>query len=98
MPAKLSLRSRQGPMEACVEHEFFALLDRSNGLVFQNGIQTDEHPIMRSPLQALDEKDGMGDRSYYTTHYGGRRPDKYAWLLAEIIKYGRPGNIVDLGC
>jgi len=85
-------------MEACVGHEFFDLLDRSNGLVFQHGMQTDEHPIMSSPLQALDEKDGMGDRAYYAAHYGGRGPDKYAWLLAEIIKYGRPGNIVDLGC
>jgi SAM-dependent methyltransferase len=53
---------------------------------------------MNSPLQAQDEKDGMGDRAYYATHYGGRRPDRYAWLLAEIIMYGRPGNIVDLGC
>ncbi|MGA3006918.1 MAG: class I SAM-dependent methyltransferase [Opitutaceae bacterium] len=53
---------------------------------------------MSFPLQASNEKNGMGDRAYYATYYGDRRPDKYAWLLAEIITYGRPGNIVDLGC
>lgn len=40
----------------------------------------------------------IGDRDYYETFYKGREPAFYSWLLVEVIKYGRPGSILELGC
>lgn len=45
-----------------------------------------------------DELHWVGNRNYYTTYYGDRTPATYSWILAEIIKYGRPGSILDIGC
>jgi len=41
---------------------------------------------------------GIGDETYFRTFYGSRTPGWYAWLLAEVIRHGRPGNVLDLGC
>jgi SAM-dependent methyltransferase len=44
------------------------------------------------------ELSGIGDAAYFETSYGGRSPAFYAGILAEVIKFGRPGSILDLGC
>lgn len=45
-----------------------------------------------------EEGASLGDEAYYRDAYGDRSPEHYLWLLAEIVKRGRPGNILDLGC
>lgn len=45
-----------------------------------------------------NEKLGLGNEAYYLKWYGERPPEYYLWILAEIIKIGRPGNILELGC
>ncbi len=48
--------------------------------------------------ESTDESLGLGNEAYYRKDYGERPPEHYLWLLADIVKSGRPGNIVDLGC
>lgn len=43
-------------------------------------------------------KDDEFDEVYYRTYYGSRTPDWYAGLLAEVIRFGKPGSVLDLGC
>jgi SAM-dependent methyltransferase len=43
------------------------------------------------------KNDGF-DELYYRTYYGSRTPDWYASLLGEVIRFGKPGSILDLGC
>lgn len=44
------------------------------------------------------EEEGIGDRVYFDTWYKDRVPDFYTGVLREIIQFGRPGTILDLGC
>ncbi len=44
------------------------------------------------------EQSGIGDAEYFNSSYGNRSPDFYAGILAQIIQFGRPGSILDLGC
>jgi SAM-dependent methyltransferase len=44
------------------------------------------------------EQRGIGDDTYFTRWYGDRTPEFYTSILAEMIRFGRPGPIVDLGC
>lgn len=46
----------------------------------------------------VEEGLGLGKTGYYQKYYAERCPEEYTWLLAEIIKHGQPGNILDLGC
>lgn len=57
-------------------------------------IPTDKVRIIMSPAEA----EGIGDRAYFDTWYKGRTPDFYTGILREIIQFGRPGTILDLGC
>lgn len=41
---------------------------------------------------------GIGDRKYFETSYGNRGPEAYSWILGEMIRFGRPGSVIDLGC
>jgi SAM-dependent methyltransferase len=54
-----------------------------------------------SGINAADKdcrkNDGF-DELYYRTYYGSRTPDWYASLLGEVIRFGKPGSILDLGC
>jgi len=45
-----------------------------------------------------EERLSLGDEAYYQDAYADRAPEHYLWLLAEVVKRGRPGNILDLGC
>lgn len=44
------------------------------------------------------EERGIGDRAYFETWYMSRTAEFYAGLLREVIQFGRPGSILDLGC
>lgn len=44
------------------------------------------------------EDRGMGIRAYFERDYGGRLPEHYAWLLADVVGHGKPGRVLDLGC
>ncbi len=44
------------------------------------------------------ETRGIANQAYYQKYYEGRSPEHYSWLLTEIVRHGRPGNILDLGC
>ncbi len=45
-----------------------------------------------------DESIGIADAQYYAQWYGRRDPLFYAGVLGEIVRRGRPGNLLDLGC
>lgn len=49
-------------------------------------------------MNLAKESLGIGDRSYYTKWYRDREPRFYAHILQEIIAYGSPGPILDIGC
>jgi SAM-dependent methyltransferase len=49
-------------------------------------------------MNSTNEHLGIGNQPYYEHDYGNRPPEHYIWLVAEIIKHGKPGNILDLGC
>jgi SAM-dependent methyltransferase len=50
-------------------------------------------------IASKDCRKGDGfNENYYRSFYGSRNPDWYAWLLAEVIQFGKPGSILDLGC
>jgi SAM-dependent methyltransferase len=54
-----------------------------------------------SDVSAADKdrrKDDGFDELYYRTYYGSRTPDWYAGLLGEVIRFGKPGSVLDLGC
>jgi SAM-dependent methyltransferase len=54
-----------------------------------------------SGISAADKhgrSDGDFDELYYQRYYGSRTSDWYAWLLSEIIQFGKPGSILDVGC
>lgn len=53
---------------------------------------------MTHNMASIEEKAGIGDRQYYEKYYGRRPPEQYLWLLSDVIRYGSPGNILDLGC
>jgi SAM-dependent methyltransferase len=38
------------------------------------------------------------DELYYRTYYGSRTPAWYTGLLGEVVRFGKPGSILDLGC
>ena len=44
------------------------------------------------------ESDGIGRDGYHAFHYGKREPAWYTFLLLDVIRYGRPGNLLDIGC
>jgi SAM-dependent methyltransferase len=54
-----------------------------------------------SDISAADKDcrrhDGF-DELYYRTYYGSRTPDWYAGLLSDVVRSGKPGSILDLGC
>jgi SAM-dependent methyltransferase len=49
-------------------------------------------------MNRREELLGIGDRSYYTKWYRDREPKFYTHILQEIIAYGSPGAILDIGC
>jgi SAM-dependent methyltransferase len=51
-----------------------------------------------NPTEGERRKDGGFDERYYRTYYGSRTPDWYAGLLGEVIRFGKPGSVLDLGC
>jgi SAM-dependent methyltransferase len=49
-------------------------------------------------MPSAEEKLGLGHQAYYQHDYGDRTPEWYTWLVANVIRTGKPGNILDLGC
>ena len=60
-------------------------------------IPSSKHGSLES-MSSNDESAGLANGAYYQKYYEGRPPEAYGWLLSEIVRYGRPGNILDLGC
>jgi len=54
-------------------------------------------PFVGSTKKDRAETQGF-DENYYRTLYRARTPDWYSWLLSEVIRFGKPGTILDLGC
>ena len=40
---------------------------------------------------------GIGDHEYFRKHYLGRTPERYHFLLSQIIQYSKPWKILDVG-
>ncbi len=52
----------------------------------------------RFSMPSAEELLGVGGASYHEQWYGEREPEFYSYILHDIITYGLPGPILDVGC
>ncbi len=53
---------------------------------------------LRARGEGIPSQANIHSPELFEEAYGGRRPDAYASLLADVIRHGKAGTVVDLGC